>query len=217
MKRALLRFALLGVLAGSLVPIAASQQSTGTNLPKYNYALRRLTPDGSNYSYVNWNGNLNLNGAPTQDELLVEKDGKRYRITDKATLDQFEKYFEPIRKINDEKAKFMEEYGEAKGNHRAAERMGRSLDRRIQLAEEALDRARNDDERRERQQDLADLRKEKSSNDRELAEAAKRFEPLQKKREDFARRKEALRAKVYPQTDRLIEEAINKGLATRIN
>lgn len=209
MKRGLLRISLLGLLVGAMTVAALAQQT----MPKYSYALRRLTKDGGNYSYVNWNGNLNLNGAPKEDELLVGRDGKTWRITDKATLDAFEKYFEPIRKINDEKSKFMEEYGEAKGNYRSAERMSRSLERRISSAESAVDRARNEDERRERREDLDELRKQKEDTDREMEQASKRFEPLQQKREDFGRRKEALRAKIYPLTDRLIEDAISKGLA----
>jgi len=181
--------------------------------PKYHYAYRHLLPNGDQTMTENWEGSINWDTHPKRDELWVQIDNKTLLITDKTVLEQFESAFKPLWDFNLQREKYMNGYYEARGEQRGLEHSQRSIDRQIASAQRRVDRAKTDEERTEATNEIRDLQNEKSKMAGQQDAASKKLEQETKKREEFYRLREEIRAKVYVQTDKLIDQAIAKGLA----
>ena len=213
MKTLFSRIAVACVLSCLTIAVAAAQDRPARAEPKYHYAYRHLLPDGSQTMSENWEGSLNWDTHQKRDELWVQTDNKTLLITDKAVLDKFEAAFKPLWDFNMQRPTYMNGYYEARGEQRGLERSIRSMDRQISSAQRRADRAKTDDERTAATNEIRDLQNEKSKMAGQQDAAAKKLDQETKKREEFYRQREVIRAKVYVQTDKLIDEAISKGLA----
>ena len=211
MKCLPIRFFFAG-LACLTIAGAQSHPNVSRSEPKYHYAFRRLIENGSETQIENWDGSINWDSHPKRDELWVQKDGKNFLITDKATLDAFENDFKPLRDFNGQRTNYMDGYYKARGEERGYERSGRSLDRQISNLHRRIDRAKSDDEKSDIDKEISDLQKEKDSLGSKQKDAQKKLDAETKKREEFYTRREEIRAQVYKKTDKLIDEAFAKGL-----
>jgi hypothetical protein len=216
MKNLLVRIAIVGAMTPCLLQVGQAQDKSGWKAsvePKYHYAFRHVLPDGSETSTMNWDGSINWDNHQKRNELWIQRDGKTFLILDKATLDAFWADFTPLRDFNLQRSKYMDGYYEARGNQRGVEHSGRSLDRQIQSNQRRLERAKSDDEKAELKKEIQDLQNERTGLESQQKDADKKLEAETKKREEFYRKREEIRAKVYKQTDKLVDDAIAKGLA----
>ncbi len=217
MKTLFSRIALACLLSSMTVAIAGAQDKDKFKVlkvePKYHYAYRHFLPDGNENMTENWDGSINWDTHPKRDELWIQTDNKTLLITDKAVLDKFDAAFKPLWDFNLRRPEFMNGYYEARGEQRGLQHSARNIDRQIANLQRQSDRARSDDERNEIKNRISDLQKEKDSMSSQQDAAAKKLDQETKKREEFYRQREVIRAKVYSQTDKLIDEALAKGLA----
>jgi len=215
MSRLLSRVAVVGLAVCFLVPTASLAQSgkkSNYDL-RYRYAYRRLGPNGSETDIMNWNGNINWDKHSKESELWIGKDSKTYLITDKSTMDAFEKAFGPLRDFNLQRGKYMDGYYEARGQQRSFDRQSRSLDRRINSLKEKRNRAKDDDARKDIDDQIQDLQKEKDDADRQAKDWSTKLDAETKKREEFYSKREDIRADVYKKIDKIVDDAFAKGLA----
>src|SRR5579885_2511297 len=174
---------------------------------KYRYAYRHIAANDSDTITENWNGNIEWNLHEKRDELWIGKDDKTYLITDAATLDAFRADFQPLWDFNLQRGKYMDGYYEARSEERSVSCQGRSFDRQISKLQAQRERASDESARKDIDDQISDLTKEKSDADKQAAEWSKKLDAATKKRQEFFDKKEALRAEVYRKIDQLIDEA----------
>lgn len=220
MKRVLVRFAILSLLAAMIAVPAVAQDKKdrkyATSEPTWQFAYRKVS-GSSKSTIMNWNGTLNWDENGDTNELWLGKDGKVYRTTDKATLEAFDRIYAPMMDLNAQRGKFTDGYYEARSEFRSYERQAQRTDRQIDSLRRKLDDEKDEDDRRDLRSRIDDLQREKTNLERQRDEAAKKLEPATKKREEFYRRKEELHGKIYSQIEKLAEDAIAKGVAKRVN
>ena len=211
MKNLLLSIAVVSLLLPCLA-IASQGTSQSRSEPKYHYAFRHTGPDGEETMIMNWDGNINWDNHPNQDELWVKRDSKSYLITDKATLDAFQKDMQPLREAKSHKREMKESYFTARTQQREVARQDRSLSRQIDSLQRRLDRSTDASDKSDYERQIKDLRDQQSALSKQSEAADKQMDAAEKKRADFERHLDDVRAKVYPQIDKLIDQALKKGL-----
>ncbi len=130
--------------------------------------------------------------------LWVQRDGRRYEIRDPSILDRAAEAIRPVTKIN-------EEYEAFRRRARPVYEEEEDLDRKIDAAEEAEEEGEHPDEAR-----LAELRAQR----RALAPRLRAVEAEERELDAREERAEAVSERII---DSLIDEAIRKGLARRID
>ena len=208
------RIAFAGALSLCLLSTAFAQDKLGKpkTEPKYRYILSRIKPDGQN-NWMNWEGNVNWDRKITRDELWLRRDGKTYLVTDKQTMDEFQKAFAPKMEFDKQRSKYMDGYYEAKANAKSYGKQGKGIDRQIQSAERRLEKADSEQDRAEIRDEIKRLQEEKKSLEQQANDWSKKLETESRKRDEFYEKREALRSAAYKITDRVAEEAISKGIA----
>ncbi len=207
------RLALIALVAcvATMAP-AQTKDKPAKNDLKYRYAFRRIAPDHTETNIINWNGNINWDHHSNKDELWIGKDDKTYLITDKPTLDAFEKAFGPLRDFNLQRDKYMSGYYEARGNQRSLDRQSRGIDRQINSLQRKRDHA-DQDGQKDIDDQIRDLQQQKDDYDKQSADWSKKLDAATKKRQEFYDKREDIRADVYKKIDKIIDDAFAKGLA----
>ena len=97
MRNLLYRFAPLALVAAcSTISVVAQEKTAGPG-PNFHYAYHLARPTESEHMAVNWNGVINWNKLGKEDQLWIQKGGKTYLITDKATLEAMRLATMPLR------------------------------------------------------------------------------------------------------------------------
>lgn len=163
---------------------------------------------------MNWNGSINWDNHANQDELWVQKDGKTYLITDKPTLEAFQRAMQPLREAKSLKKGVKESYYTARNQQRDVARQDHSLSRQIDSLQRRLDRAKDDSDKADYERQIKDLQNQQSALSRQSQAADKQMDAAEKKRADYEKHLDEVRTKVYAQTDKLVDAALRKGLGT---
>ena len=203
---------LVAALTLSAVSLASPRQDEGR---KYYFAL--IGKDG--HTIEDWNGGDSEFQKGGVDRLYVEKDGKRYLITDPETIKQIRTAFAPVLKIANQQAALGERQArlgdkQAKiGEKQAA--LGEKLGK---LGEQLGDVAgSNDPDSEAKSKDIHAqmdaLQEQMKGLDRQMDEPSGQQKELGKQQKALGKQEKEADAKARVKIDAILDSAFSRGLA----
>lgn len=151
-------------------------------------------------------------GEVTRDELIIVRNHKASVVTDGNVLTAVEQSRAPVDRLRDEHLKLRGAARDARLEQRNIERERRNLQREKQQAERNLSRA-TEDRRHDFDQTLKDIGRRERDLERKLADATSKVDAANKRVEAIDREREAAREQYYKKVERIIDDAIARGLA----
>lgn len=204
--------ALIGAgLALALVTAASAQVSVQSNSRehrKYSFALRRT--DGTNDVFGTWNSTFS--GKPAEEQLLVVKAGKTFKITDRATIKQAEEILAPVNKLSHEQ-EILGNRQEKLGDEQ--EKLGdkqEAIGDQLSKLGEAMPET-DDASRKGLEAKMSAMSSKMEELGKQQHDLGRRQEALGRQQDELGRKEEAAFKTAEPKLNRLFDAAFAKGLA----